>query len=487
MDIPSEQRIKHILLSSPAIIYTCRFDGGCELTFVSENILRHFGYTADECLRNRNFWREVIHPDDHAHVLAGRESFLPTGHEIREYRLLKKDGSYLWVHDEMRLIRDDQGAPVEIVGSWLDITDRKRAEDALRSSEKIFREFFLTNPVATIITNLEGLVQMVNPAFIEASGYGADEVVGHSSLELGFWQNPEDRERMVSAVRQHGYIDKMEADFCCKGDRHMTCLVSSRAVEYAGELRILSIVIDVTEQRAAEAAMQKLDKAKSDFISTAAHELRTPLIAIVGYCELLENAVSMGFTDKQKESYLSIVQSNAEILNRLIDDLLDIGRIQIGRSIGVLPKANNLREIVDKVIASFSVKPGRHEIVLESSAGLPQIVWLDAGRIAQVLHNLLGNAIKYSPAGGIVKVRLSGDTDRISVSIVDHGIGMTAEQVGQMFERFYRVDPDSLATTGMGLGMSIVKQIIDDHGGDISVSSQPGEGTTVTFELPVKA
>ena len=156
MDIPSEQRIKHILLSSPAIIYTCRFDGGCELTFVSENILRHFGYTADECLRNRNFWRQVIHPDDHAHVLAGRESFLPTGHEIREYRLLKKDGSYLWVHDEMRLIRDDKGAPVEIVGSWLEITDRKRAEDALRSSEKIFREFFLTNPVATIITKKLG-------------------------------------------------------------------------------------------------------------------------------------------------------------------------------------------------------------------------------------------------------------------------------------------------------------------------------------------
>ena len=104
----------------------------------------------------------------------------------------------------------------------------------------------------------------------------------------------------------------------------MTCLVSSRAVDFGGEVRILSTVHDVTEQRKAEAALLKFDQAKRDFISTAAHELRTPLIAIVGYSELLENEAGIPLADEQKEEYLSIIQSNAEILNRLVDDLLDI-------------------------------------------------------------------------------------------------------------------------------------------------------------------
>jgi len=487
MEIPSAQRIRHILTSSPVTIYTCNVDDGYGLTFVSDNVLCSFGYTADECIHNNNFWDEVVHPDDHDHVFDGRGDLISTGHEFREYRFLKKDGSYLWVHDEMCLISDDKGAPVEIVGSWLDITDRKETEDALRNSEKRFREFFQSNPVATIITTPEGLVHAVNPAFIESSGYSEEEIVGHSVQELGFWADPSDRDRMLSAIAEHGGINRLECRLYRKDNKEMIALVSSRAIKYEGELKILNIVTDVTEQRTAEEAMRKLDKAKSDFISTAAHELRTPLIAIVGYCELLEKAESIGFSVEQRESYLSIIQSNADILNRLIDDLLDIGRIQVGRSLGVSPKENDLREIVDKVVASSGVKTGRHEIVVERSSDFPQSVWLDAGRITQVLHNLLNNAIKYSAEGGVIKVLLSGDTDKISVSIADRGIGMTAEQMEHIFERFYRVDPDSLETIGLGLGMSIVKQIIDDHGGRINVSSQLGEGTTVTFELPVKS
>jgi PAS domain S-box-containing protein len=483
----STEKINQILSLSPAIIYSCRATGDFAATFVSGNITSIFGYSIRECLETPNFWRDNIHPDDVERVLAVYDLFFKEGHHVHEYRFRKKDGSYSWILDQLRLIRDADGNPLEMIGSWLDITDRKETEEALKKSLNLFREFFMANPVGTIITTPPGQVLEVNPAFIEASGYSAAEVVGRTSQELGFWRNLEDRERMVSAISQHGFIDHLESVFFGKNGKQMTCLVSSRAIQYEGEVRILSIVIDVTDQRRAEEAMRKLDKAKSDFISTAAHELRTPLVSIVGYCELLENADSMGFSDEQREHYLSVIQSNAGILNRLIDDLLDLGRIQVGRSLGVSPKENDLLEIVDKVVASFGVKTGRHEIVVERSNDFPQIVWLDAGRIAQVLYNLLNNAIKYSPEGGIVRVRLSDGPDKISVSIADQGVGMTAEQMEHVFERFYRVDPNSLETVGLGLGMSIVKQIIDDHGGSINVSSQPGEGTTVTFELPVRS
>lgn len=267
----------------------------------------------------------------------------------------------------------------------------------------------------------------------------------------------------------------------------MTCLISSRAIEFEGELRILSIVIDVTEQRKAEKTLKQLEKAKSDFISTVAHELRTPLIAIIGYCELLENFEQMPLNESQKQEYLGIIQSNAEVLNGLVDDLLDIGRIQIGRSLGISRKENKLVELIDKVVASARLKSGRHEIVVERGLGVPQLVWLDAGRITQVLHNLLSNAIKYSPSGGVIKVRVEGQKDRVSIAVADPGIGMTAEQVAQVFNRFYRADKESSESLGLGLGMSIVKQIIKDHGGDIVVKSEPGKGTTVTFSLPVRA
>lgn len=579
-------------------------------TFVSDNITAQFGYSVQECLENPEFWSENVHPDDRERIFAEQDKIVSRGHHVQEYRFRKKDGRYLWIHDEIKLVKDDAGKPLEIVGSWLDISDRRQAESAWKKSEVLFKAFFESNPIPTIISTPEGVIESVNKAFMDNSGYALEEVegsmsqnifwtrpderaqmiaaikehgyinnlesafydksrnqricllssraveidgtqkllstlvdvteqrkaedslqkseqlfkaffqgnpiptiisatdgtvlmvnpaftinpgftpeevVGKNVNELGFWRIPEDRERMVAAIKEHGYVDNLESKFYGKGNRPMTCLISSRAIEFEGELRILSIVIDVTEQRKAEKTLKQLEKAKSDFISTVAHELRTPLIAIIGYCELLENFEQMPLNESQKQEYLGIIQSNAEVLNGLVDDLLDIGRIQIGRSLGISRKENKLVELIDKVVASARLKSGRHEIVVERGLGVPQLVWLDAGRITQVLHNLLSNAIKYSPSGGVIKVRVEGQKDRVSIAVADPGIGMTAEQVAQVFNRFYRADKESSESLGLGLGMSIVKQIIKDHGGDIVVKSEPGKGTTVTFSLPVRA
>jgi len=604
-----QQRIKDILSASPAILYACRVDGRHQLTFVSDNVTARFGYSVGECLDEPDFWRKVIHPDDHPHVFTGCDHLFRAGRQLHEYRLLKKNGDYVWVHDEMRLIRDASGEPVEIVGSWLDVTEHRQTDLSLSASENLFREFFQANPVPTIITSLDGMIHMVNPAFTEVAGYRAEDVIGRTSLELGFWLNledrermvtaiqrdgyidrlethffdkdntrltclvssraielegelrilsiivdvteqkriaaelgkseklfrdffmanpvpaiisspegrilminnaftvnpgytaeevvgrtvqemgfwriPADRERMIEAVRAHGSIDNLESQFFGKGKRPMTCLISSRAIDFGGDKRILSTILDITEQRRAEEAMRKLEKAKSDFISTVAHELRTPLIAIVGYCELLENPDDLPISAGQKKEYLGVIQSNAEILNRLVDDLLDIGRMQVGRSLGISPGQNNLLTVAKKVAASFALKSGRHEIIVDSEEGVPESSLFDAGRIAQVLHNLLSNAIKYSPAGGIIKVRIMRRGQDIAVSVIDRGIGMSPEQVKCIFERFYRADNDGKGPVGLGLGLSIAKQIIVDHGGEILVESALGEGTTITFTLPV--
>lgn len=266
----------------------------------------------------------------------------------------------------------------------------------------------------------------------------------------------------------------------------MTCVISSRAVDLGNELRILSTVLDITEKREAEEALRKLDQAKSDFISTVAHELRTPLIAIVGYSELLENAANITLTEEQKESFIAIIQSNAEVLNRMVDDLLDVGRIQIGSSLGVVLKENELSAIIQKVADSLRVKSQRHKILVVHNNVLPETLLLDRDRITQVLNNLLTNAIKYSPEGGTIKIQTMTEEEKVTVAIVDQGVGMSPQQIENIFDRFYRAVDANCSASGLGLGLSIVKQIIADHGGGIVVSSHPGEGTTVTFTLPIK-
>jgi len=486
MQEPPNQRISHILSHSPAITYAGSVGEPFNLTFVSENLTSRFGIDAKICLHNPDFWRELIHPDDIECVFDDYARISANGFHKHEYRLRKDDGEYLWVLDELRLVRDSSGRPLEVIGSLLDITDRKETERALQKSEALLRDFFKTNPVATIITSTDGVVHMVNPAFTEHTDFTEEEVVGRTAQELDFWRIPEDRERMVAAIQEFGFIDNLESQFYGKGGRPMTCLISSRAVDFAGEVRILSTVHDVTEQRKADAALLKFDQAKSDFISTAAHELRTPLIAIVGYSELLENEAGMPLEDEQKQEYLAIIQSNAEVLNRLVDDLLDIGRIQIGRSLGVVLKEAQLSEVIEKVVGSLSVKNERHRITVVHTNPLPETCWFDPGRITQVLYNLLSNAIKYSPQGGNIEILTTTAPETVAVAVVDQGQGMSPALVENVFDRFYRGEAVDAETHGLGLGMGIVKQIIEDHGGEIVVKSRLGEGTTVTFTLPLK-
>jgi PAS domain S-box-containing protein len=486
MNDHTNQRIEYILSCSPAIIYTAGVDEPFNLTYISENFSSRFGHSTKECLNNPGFWRENIHPDDCDCVFVDHAFLSEEAHHVHEYRFRKKDGEYLWVLDELRLIHDSEGNPLEIVGSWLDITDRKTTEAALQESETLFRDFFKANPIPTIISDPSGVIHMVNPAFTLNPGFSSEEVVGRTAQELGFWRIPADRERMVAAIKEFGFIDNLESSFYGRDNRPMTCLISSRAVELGGELRILSTVLDITEQRKAEKALRKLDQAKSDFISVAAHELRTPLIAIVGYSELLENSANSTLTEEQKESYLSIIQNNADILNRLVDDLLDVGRIQVGRPLGVVKKKHELSEIMEKVTKSFSLESQRHTILVAHDNNLPEILWIDRTRIIQVLNNLLNNAINYSPQGGTIKVQTMTDEEKVTVSIIDEGMGMTAQQVENIFDRFYRAVDAKYASSGLGLGMGIVKQIIVDHGGDLFISSTPGEGTTVTFTLPIR-
>ncbi len=223
----------------------------------------------------------------------------------------------------------------------------------------------------------------------------------------------------------------------------------------------------------------EIDRMKTEFISTAAHELRTPLTSIQGFTELLLQRDAL--SPEERRDLLSIIHEQAEALAGIIADLLDISRLESGCGLTLNRQTCDLAEMVRQVFARFGAGCDPRRLVMEVAEG--EQVWCDRGKMRQVLDNLLSNAVKYSPSGTIL-VKAVRERDQVVVSVEDHGIGMTAEQVRRIFDKFYRADASNTAAPGIGLGMSIVRHIVEAHGGRIRVESEPGRGTRVIFTMP---
>ncbi len=480
----SEQdRFKRMVENSPDWFW--EFDEHANFTYASPSIRTLLGYEPEELIGLNAF--DLMEAEEaervRRHFDPIAKKYLPFSHLVN--RNLHKDGHEVIIESSGTPIFDEDGQFRGYRGIDRDITERKLAEDALRKSDTLFRVFFASNPIASVISSPSGVIHMVNPAFLEKSGFSADEVLGRTSQEVGFWCDPAERDRMLAAITEHGFVDDMEASFYHKDGRKLTCLVSSRAIEHENELRVLSTLFDITTQKQAERALQKLARAKSDFISTAAHELRTPLVAIMGYAELLENTAHLSISAQEQQSYAAIIRSNAEILTRLTDDLLDVEQIQLDRPFRFTREEASLEKLIKKVLASTALKCPDFNFTLTHVDTLPEIMWIDSVRITQVLNNLLDNAVKYSPESRTVEVATETDENQVKISIKDYGIGMTSEEIEQVFERFYRAKT-TMVTQGLGLGMCIVKRIVEEHGGEVCIASRPGEGTAVTFTLPIQ-
>jgi signal transduction histidine kinase len=246
-----------------------------------------------------------------------------------------------------------------------------------------------------------------------------------------------------------------------------------------------SLMREAKKLKDAETHLRSLDRLKSEFISTAAHELRTPISTIMGYIELLsDKEMSGSFDEEQKVDFRQEIYENSERLAKIIGDVLDVSRIESGQSIPLNKKDTLLDEVISKAAKRFKLK-AKQNITFEISDQLPQVLNIDAHRISQVIDNLLSNAIKYSPAKSDISVTACRDKGYCKISVIDEGKGMNEEQVSMVFDKFYRADASDTAIQGLGLGMSIVKQIIEDHGGNVSVLSKIGKGTEVSFRLPL--
>jgi signal transduction histidine kinase len=228
----------------------------------------------------------------------------------------------------------------------------------------------------------------------------------------------------------------------------------------------------------------ELDRMKNRFVSSTSHELRTPLTSIVGYLELLLGGEAGELNDEQRH-FLEIVNRNCTRLNRLVDDVLFVGRLDSDR-LTLEPSEVDVVELVRAEVASQEAAARLKGLDLrcDLQSGGPLTITGDATRLTQLLDNLLSNAIKFTPAGGAVTTVVSGNAEQIRVAVSDSGVGIPADELPRIFERFFRASTSAVAS-GTGLGLPIVQAIAEAHGGKVSAASELGEGTTFTVELPV--
>ena len=240
---------------------------------------------------------------------------------------------------------------------------------------------------------------------------------------------------------------------------------------------------EIHQRQLVEEELQQRNRYKSEFISIASHELRTPLCSILGYSELL--TAPGQFKDEEVREFLQIIQEKAEELEAIIDDLLDLSRVESGHPI-LLNKTNHeISQLIRHEVTLLQKISIRHQFHI-TFAEEPFELQIDVEKFVRVLENLLSNAVKFSPNGGTIVINAQRQGVFHQFSVSDDGIGMTPDQMNKVFGKFYRADRSNSAVSGLGLGMSIVKQIVETHGGRIWVQSEPGLGTTVSFTLPIE-
>jgi PAS domain S-box-containing protein len=327
-------------------------------------------------------------------------------------------------------------------------------------------------------------IQVINRALAAMTGWPAAEAIGEPCWKvLPLERNGEGPDPCASdepSVELHeGQSLAVEGELVRPGGSRLTLGVTYTPLYNAlGQLLNLIVnVMDITRFREAE-------RMKSTFVSVISHELKTPVALIKGYASTLNRADAAWDPETLRDG-LSVIEEEADRLNVLIDNLLDASRIQAGvfkLDLGDV----SLERLARKVVEGFSLQTDAHQFELGFPADLPSVV-ADETRLRQVLDNLVSNAIKYSPAGGTIRIGAWRDDDSVTVYVADDGIGIPYAEQSRLFESFYRVDSGlRRQTKGTGLGLYLCKAIVEAHHGHIWVRSEPGKGSTFFFALPVQ-
>jgi PAS domain S-box-containing protein len=408
--------------------------------------------------------------------IPGLERYVIIGDTIYEAFLEKVPG-YLF------------GFVLLLIGFYKMIPSLLRAEaneNALQESEERFRQIFVANPDPVILARFsDGTIIDVSPAFEQQTGFLKHEIIGKNSGDLEFWDAPQKCQAFRDRLTTFSAIDDLEVDFLLKDRPNCPGILSARIVNLSGVPSIMIVLRNITAIKEAEKALLEVDQIRTDFISTAAHELRTPLSVLIGYAELLTTPEhNTNFTAEKKLEFLEEIKQKGLVLSQIVDDLLDISKMYAGNKFDLAFEQLDPNLLMTKAFEQCHLQTADHKFRIELSQGHGEQIESDGHRLLQILENLLSNSIKYSKNGSLITLTSKEITDRFTFTVTDEGIGMNDAQIAKIYNKFYRVDASNTAVGGLGLGMSIVKQIVDAMNGTITIESSLGTGTSVSVSLP---
>lgn len=467
-----------------------------QFTYVNNVLCKMLGYSYDEIVGQdfRNFL------DEESKKLVGERYIRrQKGEKVPpryEFNIIRKDGEKRRVEIISTVTTELKGG-ITTIAQILDITDRKKTERKLKESEKKFRRIFEDSPFSIVLINLDGKITDCNPATEKYSGYKKDELVGKNFRDLTLIHPKfllplqETFNQFLEGVKIYNTDIQM---YKKNGDLIWINLQVSR-VKLNGETFFQVIIHNITKQKKADLVireqikrLQEINQIQKEFITRASHELKTPLMSISGASELLMDVYNNKL-DKNAMEMLEIIQRNKQRLEYLINNLLDIVRIDY-KKLKLNRQSLNICEIIREIVneLKFFIKKSEINLTLEFPVSI--IVNVDKIRFEQVITNLLLNAIKNTPPNSDIKIVVKHKRKSIEISISDTGIGLTEDEISRIFTKFGKIERygkglEFLDIQGSGLGLYISKEIIELHDGKISVESAGRNmGAKFTIELP---
>jgi PAS domain S-box-containing protein len=432
-------------------------------------------------------WLEGVHPDDVIKCVdTYNTSFKRQKGVYMEYRLRRHDGAYRWISDNSVPRFSGDGEFVGFISACMDIDDQKRFREKIQESELLFKTISNASPAALWMTNDEEENIFVSDTWLKWTGKEFNDVINRGWIQSAI---DEDKERLMTHFHEC-FIEKkhFKSEFrFLRADGEIRWGLTEGYPFYDFNNNFAGFagsVTDITE-------LKKLEQRKDDFIKMASHELKTPITSIHGYVQLLLNIY--GEADEQRlrlskptiKSSLNTIAKQVVKLTRLISDLLDLSKIESGK-LELHKTEFDLTDLVNETAQDVRQTTSKHAILVHNE--FDGSIVADKDRIAQVLLNLLTNAIKYSPEADSIEIFVENDDESAIIKIKDYGIGIDKKDQQKIFERFYRVEGKKEQTfPGFGIGLFIANEIVQRHEGTISVESVKGKGSVFIVTLPLHA
>lgn len=480
----SENHFRELIANISDVIIV--IDKELNITYVSPSILQLTGYSHDELIGHR--CDEIIYGRDKNifDIWVRRVIDLPDEQHVKEFRIQTNLGEVIF-GETVAKNRIDSDVIGGVVINLRDISARKSSEDQIRTLALVMEQ----NPNSILITDVDAKVEYVNPAFEEVTGYKKVEVIGQNPNILKSDETPSEvfRDLWDTITKGHvwngEFINKNK-----KGKKYIEHAIIVPIINDNGQIiKYLGMKENITELKKAQLEAEKSNQAKSVFIANMSHEIRTPLNGLVGFLDLLDQS-SLSI---EQQKYMDIIKFSADSLMRVLNDVLDISKIGSGMLTFESKDFNISKDILSTAKSFYATAFDRGILIYTYIAhDIPELLQGDSMRLNQILSNLIGNSVKFTPDNGVIKVvaqvvETFDDTVSIKIEIIDNGIGIPKDKLANIFESFSQVDSSiTRRYGGTGLGLTICKNLLEGMGSELVVESDDGVGSNFYFTLNLK-